>query len=118
MTHQGQIERIEGCATAFLRGLQLEAALGHGHGEDGHLPGLAMNLQMKPVFEQRPHHGSAHHGLALRTLCFGVDEIAGGIDPVRAFDRHQSKDGVQRVDLSIRKQIVGLLDETAHGPAR
>src|ERR1035441_4986704 len=68
-----QIRRIDVIATAFFRGSQLETAFGHGHYISRNLSGLAMSLQLKPIFEKRLHHGSPHHRPALRTLRFRID---------------------------------------------
>ena len=63
-------------ATSFLRcGGKLGAIPGHTQSVDGYFPGLAMDLQIKPVFEQHLHHGSPHHFVAWSSLGLRLDPV-------------------------------------------
>src|SRR6185369_16121843 len=75
---------VAGNATSWLKGVQLDAPLCHNQGIGRHLPGLAMDLQLKSIFEKRLEHGPSHHALASGAIRLGIDLVADGVDPGRS----------------------------------
>lgn len=72
---------------------------------------------MKSLFEQQLHHRPAHHGGGLGCLRFGLDGIAGGIEPGRSALHIQRSYRWPVSGLSGSEGIVRLLDQWAQGPA-
>jgi len=77
---------------------------------------LAMNLQVKSIFEKRLKHRSHHHSLALRCLCFGDNRVPVRIHPPGpSRDRHQ-EEGC-RIGAAIAVHQVRRLYEPGDGLA-
>ncbi len=106
--------KIERCAAPFRRGGKLRAILRNGQRIDRQLPGLFVNFEREPVFEERLHHGAVH--ACDRGVVFSLRDNVEGlrIDPGWSIE---DLGAIRLLRHAIGEHAIGDLDQVARGKA-